>query len=64
MDMGQSTIAQMLMDESPREFDAMHHTSFLVEKGIAKPFEYMLVIFVRRDVVDADKGIKEVQMGE
>ena len=64
MDMGQSTIAQVLMDESLCEFDAMHHTSLLIEKGVAKLFENMLVIFICCDVVHTDKDIKEFQMGK
>ena len=64
MDVGQSTIAEVLVDESACEFDAMYHTSLLTENGIAKPFENMLVIFIRCDVVNADKDVKEIQVSE
>jgi hypothetical protein len=64
MGKGQSTIAQVLVDESPCEFDTVHHTSLLAEKGIAKPLENMLVVFICRDVINADKGVEEVQMSE
>ncbi len=64
IDIGQSTIAKVLMDESPHEFDAKYHTSLLIEKGIAKLFENMLVIFMCHNVINANKGVKEIQVSE
>jgi len=60
MGKGQSTITQVLADESLCEFDTVHHTSLLVEKGIVKPFENMLVVFICHDVVNTNKGVEEV----
>jgi len=64
MGKGQSTITQVLVDESLHEFDTVHHTSLLTEKGIAKLFKNMLVVFICCDVINANKGVEEVQMSE
>jgi hypothetical protein len=62
MDVGQSIVAEVLVDKSLHEFDAMHHRSLLMENGIAKPFEDMLVVFVHCDVVNTNKVVEQFQI--
>jgi len=42
----------------------MHHRSLLMENGIVKPFEDMLIVFVHCDVVNTDKSVEQYQITE
>ena len=61
---GQSVIAEVLVDKSPRDLDPMHHASLLAENGVAKPFEDMLVVLIHHDIVNANESVKEIQICE
>ena len=64
IDVGQSSVTKVLVDKSPCKFDAKHHTFLLMENNITKSFKDVLVILICCDIVDANKGVKEIQMTE
>ena len=61
---GQSVIAEVLVDKSPHDFNPMHHSFLLVENGVAKPFKDMLVVLIRRNIINANESVKEIQICE
>ena len=57
MGIGKSTVLEMLVNHCTCEADAMNKTAIIAKKGIAEVFEYVLVVFVRGDVIRANEVV-------